>query len=142
MARELWVTRLQLLADLRVARRIAQFTPGPVFAAPRSNKRTDTLAVPKQLPTPRRRCPFPECPSHDDARLKGVVRHSYLRSRNGARLRLLCRACGRTFCSRRGTAYYRLQHPRSTFDQFADLLAEGLSAASLSRALGVCPAMT
>jgi IS1 family transposase len=63
-----------------------------------------------------------------------------MKSRHGARLRLLCRACGRTFCSRRGTAYYRLQHPRSTFDQFADLLTEGLSAASLSRALGVCPA--
>jgi transposase-like protein len=33
-----------------------------------------------------------------------------------------------------------MRHPRSTFDQFADLLTEGLSAASLSRALGVCPA--
>jgi transposase-like protein len=62
-----------------------------------------------------------------------------MKSRRGARIRLLCRTCGRTFCGRRGTAYYRLQHPRRTFDQFATLLGEGLSCASLSRALGVCP---
>jgi transposase-like protein len=96
--------------------------------------------VRKRIPTPNRRCPFPECPSHDVVRSKGVVRHGFMRSRTGARLRLMCRTCGRTFCGRRGTAYYRLQHPRSTFDQFADLLTEGLSAASLSRALRVCPA--
>jgi hypothetical protein len=62
-----------------------------------------------------------------------------MKSRNGARVRLLCRTCGRTFCSRRGCAYYRLQKPRRVFDQFAKLLSEGLSCASLARTLQVCP---
>jgi hypothetical protein len=52
---------------------------------------------------------------------------------------MLRRTCGRTFCSRRGSAYYRLQTPRRTFDHFAALIAEGLSCASLARVLGVCP---
>lgn len=73
-------------------------------------------------------------------RSKGVVRHGYMRSRQGSRLRLLCRTCERTFCNRRGSAYYRLQHPRKQFDRFASLLAEGLSSAALARALSVAPA--
>jgi transposase-like protein len=63
-----------------------------------------------------------------------------MKSRHGSKLRLLCRTCGRTFCGRRGTAYYRLQHSRRTFDQFAKLLGEGLSCTALARALDVCPA--
>jgi IS1 family transposase len=62
-----------------------------------------------------------------------------MKSRHGSRLRLLCRTCGRTFCNRRGSAYYRLQTPRRTLDRFAALLAEGLSCASLARILDVCP---
>lgn len=94
----------------------------------------------RQSPAPSRRCPFPECASHRLPDPKGIVRHGYMKSRAGARIRLLCRTCGRTFCSRRGTAYYRLQHPRRTFDEFATLLAEGLSLAALARALDVSPA--
>jgi transposase-like protein len=94
----------------------------------------------RHSPTPRRRCPFTECPSHARVRSKGIVRHGYMRSRHGARLRLLCRACGRTFCGRRGAAYYRLQHSCSTFDPFAARQGEGLSCASLARSLRVCPA--
>lgn len=94
----------------------------------------------KRSPGPARRCPFPTCPSHTRPRSKGIVRHGYLRSRHGSRLRLLCRTCGRTFCNRRGSAYYRLQHPRKQFDSFAALLAEGLSSAALARALSVAPA--
>lgn len=90
-------------------------------------------------PTPRRRCPFPECPSHTLPKPRGIVRHGYMKSRRGSRIRLLCRTCGRTFCGRRGSAYYRLQHPRRTFDQFAALMTEGLSCASLARSLRVCP---
>jgi hypothetical protein len=82
--------------------------------------------VRKRIPTSYRRCPFPECPSHDKARSKGVVRHGDMKRRTVARLWLMCRTCRRTFCGRRGTAYYRLQHPRSSFDQFAELPTEGL----------------
>jgi transposase-like protein len=95
--------------------------------------------MPNRPPAPRRRGPFPDCASHTRPRTKGIVRHGYMKSRHGSRLRLLCRTCNRTFCNRRGTAYYRLQHPRSTFDQFATLLGEGLSRAALSRTLDVCP---
>jgi hypothetical protein len=63
-----------------------------------------------------------------------------MKSKHGSRIRLLCRTCGRTFCSRRGSVYYRLQHPRRSFDQFASLLSEGMSCASLARTLHVCPA--
>lgn len=63
-----------------------------------------------------------------------------MKSRHGARLRLLCRDCDRTFCNRRGTVYYRLQTPRWTFDHFAALLSEGLSCASLARILDLAPA--
>ena len=84
-------------------------------------------------------CPFPDCASHAGVRSLGVVRHGFMKSRQGSRLRLLCRNCRRTLCNRRGTAYYRLHHPRRTFDQFARLLTEGMSVASLSRALGVWP---
>jgi hypothetical protein len=31
------------------------------------------------------------------------------------------------FCNRRGSAYYRLQHPRSSFDRFAAPISEELS---------------
>jgi transposase-like protein len=93
----------------------------------------------KRSLTPHRRCPFPDCPSHEQARSRGIVRHGYMRSRHGSQLRLLCRTCGRTFCNRRGSAYYRLHHPRRTFDQFATLFTEGLSCASLVRSLHVSP---
>ena len=94
----------------------------------------------KSSRTPRRHCPFPDCPSHTEAHLRAIVRHGRMRSLTGSRLRLLCRACGRTFCNRRGSAYYRLQTPRRTFDRFAALLSEGLSCASLARVFDVCPA--
>ena len=93
----------------------------------------------RHSPTPTRRCPFPDCPSRARSRTNGIVRHGYMRSRHGSRLRLLCRTCNRTFCGRRGTAYYRLQHPRSDFDRFVALLSEGMSCAGLARALDVCP---
>jgi hypothetical protein len=51
-----------------------------------------------------------------------------MKSRHGSRIRLLCRTCGRTFCSRRGS------------DQFASLISEGMSCASLARTLHMCPA--
>lgn len=62
------------------------------------------------MASPQRRCPFPECPSHRDPRPAKIVRHGFMKSRSGARIRLLCRSCDRTFCSLRGSAYDRLQH--------------------------------
>jgi transposase-like protein len=76
-------------------------------------------------------------PSQAQPRPRAIVRHGFVKSRHGARLRLRCRTCNRTFCNRRGTAYYRLQHPRRTFDQFAALVTEGLSPSALTSALGV-----
>jgi hypothetical protein len=70
-------------------------------------------------------------------------RTCYFKDRERASDSLSTRAaytCGPTFCSRRGSVYYRLQHPRRSFDQFASLLSEGMSCASLARALHVCPA--
>ncbi len=89
----------------------------------------------------RRRCPFPDCPSHANPRAGGIGRNGRMRSRTGSQCRFLCRACGRTFCARRGSAYYRLHVPRRTFDRFAELLSEGLSCAALARILGIAPSM-
>lgn len=140
MVAQLWYCSPDLPAHHDLAGELAPFSCGGLFPVPAT---VAMLGAPQPCPNSSRRpivAAHSPSASHDDARLKGVVRHGYMTSRNGARLRLLCRACGRTFCSRRCTAYYRLQHPRSHFDQFADLLAEGLSAASLPRVLGVCPA--
>ena len=129
MARELWWDSPQHAIVAQV-----ELLPSAVGSArliPRTRyaRRARTRRPMRKLnPTPHRRCPFPDCPSHENFRSKGIVRHGYMKSRNGARLRLLCPACKRTFCNRRGTAYYRLRHPRRTFDQFASLLTEGLSA--------------
>jgi hypothetical protein len=37
-------------------------------------------AIHERIPTPHRRCPFRECPSHDGARSQGVVRHGDMKS--------------------------------------------------------------
>jgi hypothetical protein len=46
-------------------------------------------------------------------------------------------SCGKTFCSTRGTPYYRLQHRRTTFDEVAALRVEGVSIAAIARVKGI-----
>jgi transposase-like protein/IS1 family transposase len=90
----------------------------------------------KTSPRRRRRCPFTDCPSHKRRR-SAVVRHGRYRSRRGDRLRLLCRACKRTFGVRRGTVYYRLRSTREAFDLAMRLQVEGLPQAAAARSVGI-----
>ena len=53
------------------------------------------------------------------------------------RRRYRCNACGTTFCSTKGTPYYRLQHRRSTFDEVATLSVEGVSKSAIARVKGL-----
>ncbi len=53
------------------------------------------------------------------------------------RRRYGCRICGKTFCLNVGTAYYRLQHRRTTFDEVASLSVEGLNKSAIARVKGI-----
>ena len=135
IARELWMGVAEATSWPGVGNGIASSR----FDATIARRPNGLSVIPPHARSPRRHCLFPDCPSHADPRASGIVRHGRMRSRTGSRTRFLCRACGRTFCGRRGSAYYRLHVPRRTFDRFAELLSEGLSCASLARVLGVSP---
>ena len=59
--------------------------------------------------------------------------HGFYTTKAGKRRRHLCRSCGKTFCSTKGTPYYRLQHRRRTFDEVAVLSVEGVSKSAIAR---------
>lgn len=76
-------------------------------------------------------CPNPACSPG------AVVRYGYYKTKSGKRRRYRCTTCRKTFCSTRGTPYYRLQHRRSTFDEVAALSVEGVSKSSIARVKGI-----
>ena len=78
-------------------------------------------------------CPNRNCPSSGKSDARVVIRHGFYQTRWGKRRRYRCQACGKTFCSTRGTAYYRLQHRRATFDEVASLSVEGLNKSAIAR---------
>ena len=78
-------------------------------------------------------CPHPKCTLHGQFRKQNIVRHGYFALKRGRRRRYRCKACGRTFASALGTAYYGLQYPRKTFDEVADLRSEGVSISTIAR---------
>lgn len=84
-----------------------------------------------------RRCPNPECPSRRDGREARITTYGFYKTRSGKRRRYLCRACGSTFSSTKGTAYYRLQHRRTLFDEVASSSGEGVSKSAISRVEGM-----
>ena len=62
-----------------------------------------------------------------------IIRHSMYKTRQGRRHRYLCKTCKKTFCSTKGTPYYRLQKSRSDFDEVAQMTVEGVGISSISR---------
>jgi transposase-like protein len=78
-------------------------------------------------------CPNRDRPSLGKSDVGSVIRHGFYQTRRGRRRRYLCQACGKTFCSSSGTAYYRLQHLRATFDKVASLSVEGLNKSAIAR---------
>jgi hypothetical protein len=73
-------------------------------------------------------CPNRDCaPSKEGKAGTIIIRHGFYKARWGKRRHYQCQTCGTTFCSTNGTAYYRLQHRRTTFDKVASLSVEGLN---------------
>jgi len=82
-------------------------------------------------------CLNPECPLHRKAGSGSIIRHGFYRTRSGKRRRYRCVECEKTFCSTKGTPYYRLQHPRATFDTVVALRVEGVSISAIARTEGI-----
>ena len=78
-------------------------------------------------------CANRECPLAGKAAAGRIVRHGFYPTKWGRRRRYRCRTCGKTFGTNTGTAYYRLQHRRATFDEVAALSIEGLNKSAIAR---------
>ncbi len=57
---------------------------------------------------------------------RNIIRHSKYTTRQGRRRRYLCKTCEKTFCSTKGTPYYRLHKSRLDFDEVAQMTVEGV----------------
>jgi transposase-like protein len=79
------------------------------------------------------RCPNRDCQPSGKTVSGNVIRFGFYQTRWGRRRRYRCLICEKTFCSTTGTAYYRLQHRRDTFDQVARLSVEGLNKSAIAR---------
>ena len=78
-------------------------------------------------------CPNKKCNSHQGEENQNVVTHGFYRTRAGSRRRYRCRVCYKTFSSTKSTPYFRLQYPRSTFDEVAVMSVEGVNKSAISR---------
>lgn len=61
------------------------------------------------------------------------IRHPMYKTRQGRRRRYLCKTCKKTFCSTKGTLYYRLHKSHGDFDKVAQMTVEGVGISSISR---------
>ena len=75
----------------------------------------------------------PRCPSTLCSEYLSVIRHGFYKTRSGMRRRFRCQSCGKTFCSTKGTPYYRLHHRRAVFDEVVSLSVEGVNKSAISR---------
>ena len=83
-------------------------------------------------------CPNPKCKQHGEKGLGNVVSNGTYRTRSTGKARLfLCRACGKAFSSRSGTAFFDLRSPRKKVLMGLRLLAEGLGLRGTSRVLEI-----
>ncbi len=78
-------------------------------------------------------CPNSECSSHSEDGQQKIAPHGFSKSKAGKSRRYRCWNCKKTFCSTKGTPYYRLQHSRSKFDEVAMLSVEGINKSAISR---------
>jgi len=71
----------------------------------------------KYKPVKDRCCQKEKCQDHSKFGEGNIIRHSKYKTRQGRRRRYFCKTCKKTFCSTKGTPYYRLHKPRSVFDE-------------------------
>ncbi len=82
-------------------------------------------------------CPNRTCPHFRQPRQGNIIRHSFYKTSQGRRRRYRCKACGRTFSSTYGTAYYRLQRSRAFFDSVATMSVNGVGKSAIARISGL-----
>jgi transposase-like protein len=75
----------------------------------------------------------PRCPTTLRSEYLSVIRHGFYKTKSGMRRRFRCQSCGKTFCSTKGTPYYRLHHRRAVFDEVVSLSVEGVNKSAISR---------
>lgn len=78
-------------------------------------------------------CQNEKCQDHRKFIEGNIIRHSKYSTRQGKRRRYLCKTCKKTFCSTKGTPYYRLHKSRSDFDEVVHMTVEGVGISSISR---------
>ena len=84
-----------------------------------------------------RTCPNQDCPNHKGESATKISPYGYYKTKAGKRRRFRCQVCKTTFSSTVGTPYYRIQHPRSKFDQVARMSVEGVNKSAISRVQSV-----
>jgi len=87
----------------------------------------------KYKPARDRCCQNEKCQDHSKFGGGNIIRHSKYKTRQGRRRRYLCKTCKKTFCSTKGTPYYRLHKSRSDFDEAVQMSVEGVGISSISR---------
>ena len=87
----------------------------------------------KYKPVKDRCCQNEKCQDFRKYGEGNIIRHSKYKTRQGRRRRYLCKTCKKTFCSTKGTPYYRLHKFRSDFDEVVDMTIEGVGISSISR---------
>ena len=75
----------------------------------------------------------PICSNANCSKTARVILHGFYKTKSGRCRRYRCTVCGTTFCSRKGTPYYRIQHRRSIFDEVVALSVEGVNKSAISR---------
>ena len=78
-------------------------------------------------------CQNEKCQDHGKFDRGNIIRHSMYKTRQGKRRRYLCKTCKKTFCSTKGTPYYRLHKSRLDFDEVVQMTVEGVGISSISR---------
>ncbi|NVM55098.1 MAG: hypothetical protein HWN66_15440 [Candidatus Helarchaeota archaeon] len=87
----------------------------------------------KYKPVKDRCCQNKECRDHRKFGEGNIIRHSMYKTRQGRRRRYLCKTCKKTFCSTKGTPYYRLHKSCSDFDEVVQMTVERVGISSISR---------
>jgi IS1 family transposase/transposase-like protein len=87
----------------------------------------------KYKPVRDRCCQNQKCQDYKKFGKENIIRHSRYKTIQGKGRRYLCKTCKKTFCSTKGTPYYRLHKLRSVFDEVVQMTVEGVGISSISR---------
>ena len=73
------------------------------------------------------------CKMHGKFSVGNITNHGFYATSSGRRRRLICKICKTTFSTTKGSAYYRIQKPKQTFDSVIQTSVEGTTQSSNSR---------